>query len=429
MIITLPRLSFALCMALAGNLIGPATLNAQVQNCGLAAGSGGTLSTSQPTICADGSLWAPPTVSGYTAGLPNREYVFQDPSDIVYNEDSSAFGPRILAINSTGAFDPQAAGLADGDQFIVTAVTYDLADLQSFAQTLLNGSFLFTPCCTFAELVQGIDVCSVYNSVGIFNGSDVTGLGPWVNSILAFGGADALDNIIYSWDQINLQAGQPCTGSLPLCYATSTDLTVDIVCSFTCSTATPPSNPIHTNSATRVTLSWDPIPGSVACQLGAQRLTPPGPSPTQNLIGAAPTTTNIPYSLLGAGTTWRYRVRCACSITPTVDATGFSVWDTFSVPVAREMQELPEAVAASATLNIWPNPASTQLTVETGFGLSSLEIMDGLGRLRQVIQPQAWTDGVQTIALDNLEPGIYLLVARYEGRSGNPTETIRFSVQ
>lgn len=391
---------------------------AQVANCGAASTAGGTLSTGQPTICADGTLWAPPTLTGYTAGLSRTEYIFADPSDIVYNEDSTVFGPRILEINTTGAFDPQAAGLADGDQFEVTAFHYNLGNLQSFVQELLNGSFLFTPCCDFAELVQGIDVCSVYNSAGINVGADVTDLNVWVASIQAFGGPASVNNILFSFNEINAQAGQPCTGTLPLCYATSSTITVDVQCAVACSSATPPSGLSSSLTATKVNLSWNPVPGSVACQIGAQRITPAGPSPSQNLFGPEVSGTSVPFTLLGNGTTWRYRVRCACSVSP-IDATAFSDWDTFAVPVAREGQvlELPE-------LTVLPNPATDFAVVETGFGLEELLVTDALGRVVRSVPASGW-DGQTRIAVGDLPSGLYTVVARYAGG----TRATRLSVR
>ena len=418
---TLPNKFLAIAALISGSL----SMTAQVQNCSLPAGSGGTLSTSQPSICADGSLWAPPSLSGYTAGLTRTEYIFQDPSDIVYNEDSSTFGPRILTINLTGAFDPQAAGLSDGDQFIVTAFHYNIADLQAFAEILLNGSFLFTPCCTFAELVQGIDVCSVYNSIGINNGTDITNLNVWVSSIQAFGGPAALNNIVFSFDEINAQAGQPCTDALPLCYATSSSLTVDVTCSSTCSTATAPTGQSHTTLSNRVQLNWTPNPGAVGCQVNGKRV-PSGPQPSVNVLSAPYNSTNVPFAVAGAGTTWTWRVRCACSITP-LDLSPYTAYgDTFSIPVAREMEEVP-AVDQLKTLSLFPNPATNQLTVEGGLGLSNLEIIDAVGRLRQVMQVQEWTGGRQTIQLENLEPGFYLLVGRYNSFGAEYTETLPVS--
>jgi hypothetical protein len=393
-------------------------MHAQVANCGAAAGSGGTLSTSQPTVCNDGTLWAPPTLTGYTAGLTRTEYVFADPSDIVFNEDSTVFGPRILEINTTGAFDAQAAGLSVGDQFEVTAFHYNLSNLQSFVDELLNGSFLFTPCCDFAELVQGIDVCSVYNSAGIFNGTDVADLNVWVASVQAFGGPASVNNIIFSFDEINLQAGQPCTGTLPLCYATSSTLTVDVACASSCSSATPPSNPSSVVGATRVDLSWDAIPGSVACQIKAERLVPAGPSPSQNLFGPAPSATSVPFAVLGNGTTWRWQVRCACSVSP-IDATGFSTFDTFAVPVAREgeLAPLPE-------LTLFPNPATDLLYVESDFGMTELVVVDALGRTVRSTQAEAWTTR-QELQIGDLPAGLYVLTARYGDRS----QSTRFSVR
>jgi len=433
MTMTLPQLSgflrrsYSTGLLVAASLGASLAINAQVQNCGLPTGSGGTLSTSQPTICADGSLWAPPSLAGYTAGLTRTEYIFQDPSDIVYNEDSTVFGPRILAINLTGAFNPQAAGLADGDQFVVTAFHYNIADLRAFAEALLNGSFLFTPCCTFAELVQGIDVCSVYNSIGIFNGSDITNLNVWVSSIQAFGGPASVNNILFSFDEINAQAGQPCTDALPLCYATSSSITVDVECATTCNSAVAPTGQSHTVLGNRVQLNWVPNAGAVGCQVNGKRV-PTGPQPSVNVLTAPYNSTNVPFAVAGAGTTWTWRVRCACSITP-LDVSPYTAYgDTFSIPVARETQDLPAAEQLSV-LSLYPIPATNQLTVNSGVGLNSLEIFDAVGRLRQVVQTQEWSAAQQTIQLDNLEPGFYLLVGRYSSFGAENTETLPFSVQ
>ena len=390
----------------------------QVANCGAASTDGGMLSTSQPSICADGTLWAPPTLTGYIAGLSRTEYVFSDPSDIVFNADSTTNGPRILEINTTGAFDPQAAGLLDGDQFEVTAVHYNILNLQSFVEELLNGVFLFTPCCDLAALIGGVDVCSFYNSVGIFNGTDVVDLNVYLASVVSLGGAPSVSNILFSIDAINAQAGQPCTGDLPLCYASSSTITVDVVCATTCSSATPPTNVGSSLAATKIDLSWDAIPGSVACQLGAERLVPPGPSPSQNIFAPEPSTSAVPFSLLGNSTTWRYRVRCACSVSP-IDATGFSAWDTFAIPAARqgELVDLP-------AMSISPNPATDFVRVETSFGLTALQITDGLGRVVRSVTPNGW-DGQQMIPVADLPAGIYILVAQYGDRS----QATRFAVR
>jgi hypothetical protein len=412
-------------LALSAAMLALGTAQAQIQNCGLPAGSGGTLSTSQPSICADGTLWAPPTLSGYTAGLSRTEYIFQDPNDIVFNADSSAFGPRILEINLTGVFNPQAAGLAPGDQFTVTALHYNIANLQSFVQTLLNGSFLFTPCCTFAELVQGIDVCSVYNSVGILNGSDVANMNDWLASILAFDAAPALNNIIFSIDEINVQEGQPCTGDLPLCYATSSSITVNIACSPpACDPSVLPAAQSSTNLSNRVQLNWTPTPGAAACQVQGKRL-PSGPQPTQNVTTPPYNSTNVPYSVAGAGTTWTWRVRCACQVSPTIIATAFSPYgDTFSVPASREMLDLE----STDLLSIWPNPAQGFLMVETAQAIEQLEVRDLLGRLIHTEQPGAWAGSQIRLQLPALEPGAYLLVARFQDAS-SPAQTQSFSVQ
>ena len=102
----------------------------------------------------------------------------------------------------------------------------------------------------------------------------------------------------------------------------------------TCSTTSAPTNLVTTPLSNRFQLSWDPIPFSVACQVKGSRISPPGPNPTVNIVGAEPTSTLVPYAVAGAGTTWNWQVRCACSISP-ISATPFSTFGNFTVPTLR----------------------------------------------------------------------------------------------
>lgn len=381
---------------------------AQIQNCGLAAGSGGSLSSTELTVCNDGTLWGPPTLSGYTAGLEITEYVFQNPSNILFTDDSTLSGPEIIEINTTGIFDPQAAGLLEGESFVVTAVSYNLSDLQSFTDILLTGSFLFTSCCTWASSLGGAgDVCSVYNAVGINSGSDIQGLEDVLLYINGFGGPSIVSNVLFSLDETNASAGLPCADSppLPICYASSDDLTIDVVCAPAgCSSATPPTGLSSTAGASAVDLNWDPLSGSVGCQVAAEQI-PSGPSPSQNVLGTEVSSTSIPNSLLGAGTTWRWRLRCACTITPTIDATGFSPWDTFTVSTLREAE-----VLELTDLKLFPNPASEMVYVEAQLGLQVVEILDIQGRLLSSESYEGWSNRV-AVSLEGLPAGFYQIRA------------------
>ncbi len=174
----------------------------------------------------------------------------------------------------------------------------------------------------------------------------------------------------------------------------------------TCSSATAPSNLNSSVGGSSVSLTWNPIPESVACQVRGTRISPPGPTGNQNLVGFELSGTTVPFGALGAGTTWQWQVRCACTTTPPIDATPFSATNTFSIPVLREMD-------LSAVVEAWPNPADQLLNVryEAAFdGQPIVRLTDMLGRT--VLQTQtAVAAGVNTLELNTagLAAGHYLL--------------------
>jgi hypothetical protein len=153
-----------------------------------------------------------------------------------------------------------------------------------------------------------------------------------------------------------------------------------------------------------VDLNWDPLSGSVGCQVAAEQI-PSGPSPSQNVLGTEVSSTSIPNSLLGAGTTWRWRLRCACTITPTIDATGFSPWDTFTVSTLREAE-----VLELTDLKLFPNPASEMVYVEAQLGLQVVEILDIQGRLLSSESYEGWSNRV-AVSLEGLPAGFYQIRA------------------
>jgi hypothetical protein len=173
----------------------------------------------------------------------------------------------------------------------------------------------------------------------------------------------------------------------------------------TCSSTNAPGNPVSSVGATTVSLSWDPVPESLGCQVRGTQVSPPGPTGTQNVIGFEVSGTSVPFSALTAGTTWDWEVRCTCSLDP-VDATPFSVSGSFTVPVLREAD-------LSTALNAWPNPADQQLNVryEAAFsGTAVVRLTDMLGRT--VLQTQtAVLAGPNTLSLNTagLSSGHYIL--------------------
>ena len=260
-----------------------------------------------------------------------------------------------------------------------------------------------------------------YLQVTVSSAGGVDTLRTWTgqqqDSTDAAWGRDTLDLSAY--------AGQPIdiffTGETSVDTATNFTFDSDIaldeigisVEAAACSAATPPQNPRHTNEATRVRLEWDAVPLTVACQVRGTRLVPPGPSPTQNILGAEPTTTLVPYAAAGAGTSWEWSVRCACSTSPVV-ATAFSVTDTFDVPVLREGESYD-------FFEVFPNPASDQVNLywkSEISGQSVIELVDLLGRT-VITESVAVAEGENSTALNvsTLAEGLYFV--RIDGKDAN----------
>ena len=178
-------------------------------------------------------------------------------------------------------------------------------------------------------------------------------------------------------------------------------------CAVGCSTASPPGNLSSAPSGSGFALSWSAVPGSVACQVNGGPVG--GPTANLNVIGSEPTGTFVPGGVLTPGLTYAWRVRCACSISP-ITATGFSVTDSFTVPMLRE------AVA------VFPNPASDRLTVRTGpsaEGPVHAELIDVTGRIRAA----ATGSGDLHMDLGQLPGGLYWI--RWTDDAGHHQEPVR----
>jgi hypothetical protein len=174
-----------------------------------------------------------------------------------------------------------------------------------------------------------------------------------------------------------------------------------------CSSATPPQNPSHVVEANRIRLQWDPIAESVACEVRGERLLPSTINGKATINAFEASQTTVPFTALGSGTTWRFRVRCACSLSP-VDATGYSSYDTFSVPVlSREVATLPRSA------KVFPNPVDAILFLDLqGYGGQTvdLQIMGMDGRVH-VVERRDIGLNWETIQLPaaSLAPGMYNL--------------------
>jgi hypothetical protein len=142
-------------------------------------------------------------------------------------------------------------------------------------------------------------------------------------------------------------------------------------------------------TASTVQLSWDPVPGTVACRITVQDQVPQ--SVQQNIFGTEPSSFTAPLSALTAGALYNWRVQCACSLNP-IEATAPSQISFFVVPQG---------------LTIFPNPAQENLRVQFDSGANpsgvNYSILDLQGRtIKQGMY-------ASQIPLNGLEKGYYLL--------------------
>jgi hypothetical protein len=197
-------------------------IQAQVQNCGFPAGTGGTIGATDATISID-ALSPDPMFSGESSGLTLVEFLFINPNNIILDTFTNFSGPEIIGSNTTGQIIPSDLGLVDGDQFCVLSFSFALDVLQDQIDTLYNGEFLTLPCCDFAEFVQGVDVCSLLVDAGVTEGADITNAAEVVDFAVNYGISPTLESLFALIDSvINIvptTAG--CVSGSVMCYATS----------------------------------------------------------------------------------------------------------------------------------------------------------------------------------------------------------------
>lgn len=150
--------------------------------------------------------------------------------------------------------------------------------------------------------------------------------------------------------------------------------------SLACSTASPPDGLSSSASPSNAVLSWNPIPGSVACQVRGRQLPGTTYATAPPVLGPSPSGTTIPGGILTPGADYAWQVRCACSTSP-VDATAFSLEDSFSVPLAKMAVDQTGPTEGSQggpwTLELYPNPVSETLQWTLQTWGSSLEDAQG----------------------------------------------------
>jgi hypothetical protein len=230
--------------------------------------------------------------------------------------------------------------------------------------------------------------------------------GALLQSAIVLSGSQ-LDALVGSDIYVRISGFDGATG----CGSLNVEVVSEVVSA--CSTTDPPANATHVTGASSTTLSWDAVTESVACSVTGTRISPPGPSPSLNTFGFEVTSAVVPHSVAGAGTTWSYRVRCACSVPPApLELTPFSEPDTFLIPLLREVQIVRASLAPNPanSATVWSVNAQTE--TET-----SIVLVDLSGRVlwqKQVLLLK----GANSIPLqfENLPSGLYFLNWKQDGR-------------
>lgn len=141
---------------------------------------GTPIATNQNTV-------PPPLAVNASADLPNVEYLITKRGTSSLDQNNQPTGQDVvLGADVDGIFmpmDPTRYGisLSVGDTFELTAIGYDLAQLQTLTDSLLNGKNLAgTPCCNLFILLAAAlnepsvaNFCSNVNNAGIAGGNDV----------------------------------------------------------------------------------------------------------------------------------------------------------------------------------------------------------------------------------------------------------------
>jgi len=190
--------------------------NAQV-NCGATAP---TLPAESVIIIEnDRTLMFAPLVN--TGNLPDVAYAIQ----LIGVPATDNLGDQIIAFTNN-AINLNDFNFEVGDQFRVTPVGYDLAQVQTTVDLLFNGNFIGLPCCTVAGLALP-DICPNLMQAGISQGADIQNLSDVSTLFTVFseqpGATFSVPGFISQINSLNDNASSlpnPCGGSqLPICYA------------------------------------------------------------------------------------------------------------------------------------------------------------------------------------------------------------------
>lgn len=164
-----------------------------------------------------------------------------------------------------------------------------------------------------------------------------------------------------------------------------------------------------------VQLSWNPVPGSIACRVFGRLAGGSASLAAGTVTGNEPGSITVSHPVLQNGVNIEWRVLCACSTQPLV-TTPFSAWSNFVffAPQAIAAQGSATDVPMVTMLNVWPNPSDGMATVVFSpavSGKARLDLLDLNGRLVDNLYDAHTEFGAaHTVKLDSshLPNGVYL---------------------
>lgn len=163
-----------------------------------------------------------------SSNLPDVEYAIQ----LIGLPATDSLGDKIITFSRENTINIDDLDLIEGDQFRVTPVAYDLAQVQDLIGSIFDGVFFSAPCCAIADLALP-GLCENLALGGIAQGTDIVGLNDIITINRIFdndpGLTFSIPGFAASVDQINISAGalpDECGGDrVPICYGGPLDET------------------------------------------------------------------------------------------------------------------------------------------------------------------------------------------------------------
>lgn len=167
---------------------------------------------------------AAPVYTTTPNGLPNTEFVLIQQDSLASDE----LGPAILVSTLDGRVVPADFGLTTCNEICLVPFSYDLVQLQTVVDSLINGEYIAGTSCCDAAGQFFVGLCDSLANYGIFSGSDVTNLNDVIVLMSIFAGTTnssiSLTGFIVTIQQINTFAnlfGNCAGNNTEICFSVS----------------------------------------------------------------------------------------------------------------------------------------------------------------------------------------------------------------